>query len=357
MTERKKRRGLRFLTGFLLYLLILALLLGAVLYVFRDFLAVYEATRPERVLEQVRSDLAEHRFGEGCREAVSALGLTLQSEEEVMPFVSALLENARLVEDLTQSGEDRRSFRIVADGIECGRFTLRQQEPLAYGFAPWAVSEVQFDFSPWLYSLSVTVPEDYSVKCGDTALDRSFVTDTGIRYAALGTCYDDLEGLPTMLRYEARPLLGETSLRVFDASGRELSPEEQNEDYYLDTCTPEQKEQMQAFAEQFVRRYVNFTAYRADYHQLKAMLAPGSAAARRLEQAVGEQWWSGSNSCELLSTGVKHCVDLHDGRLLLDLSYDTETTNIGDPVVGTYSMRLLLIEQNGQLQAVHIFNY
>ena len=113
MTERKKRRGLRFLTGFLLYLLMLALLLGAVLYVFRDFLAVYEATRPERALEQVRSDLAEHRFGEGCREAVSALGLTLQSEEEVMPFVSALLENARLVEDLTQSGEDRRSFRIV----------------------------------------------------------------------------------------------------------------------------------------------------------------------------------------------------------------------------------------------------
>ena len=216
---------------------------------------------------------------------------------------------------------------------------------------------MQFDFSPWLYSLSVTVPEDYSVKCGDTALDRSFVTDTGIRYAARGTCYDDLEGLPTMLRYEARPLLGEARLRVFDASGRELSPEEQNEDYYLDTCTPEQKEQMQAFAELFVRRYVNFTAYRADYHQLKAMLAPGSAAARRLEQAVGEQWWSGSNSCELLSTGVKHCVDLHDGRLLLDLSYDTETTNIGDPVVGTYSMRLLLIEQNGQLQAVHIFNY
>ena len=49
---------------------VLALLLGAVLYVFRDFLAVYEATRPERVLEQVRSDLAEHRFGEGCREAL-----------------------------------------------------------------------------------------------------------------------------------------------------------------------------------------------------------------------------------------------------------------------------------------------
>ena len=357
MAERKQRRTKRFFPGFLLYLLILSLLLGAALFVLRDFLRVYEATRPERALEQVRSDFAEHRFGESCREAVSALGLTLQSEEEVMPFVSALLEDARLVEDVTHNSEDRRVCRIVADGVECGRLTLRQQEPLAYGFAPWAVSEEQFDFSPWLYSLSVTVPGDYSVYCGDTALDRSFVTETGVRYAALGECYDVLEGLPTMLRYESGPLLSEASLRVFDASGRELSPEEQNEDYYLDTCTPERKEQMRAYADLFVRHYVNFTAYRADYHQLKAMLAPGSAAATRLEQAVGEQWWSGSSRCELLSARVKHCVDLGDGRLLLDLSYETETTINGDPVTATYSMRLVLIELNGALQAVHIFNY
>lgn len=357
MTEQKKRRALRFLPGFLLYLLILALLLGAALFVLRDFLRAYEATRPERALEQVRSDFAEHRFGESCREAVSALGLTLQSEEDAMPFVSALLEDARLVEDVTQNNEDRRVYRIVSDGVACGRLTLRQQEPLAYGFAPWAVSEEQFDFSPWLYSLSVTVPEEYSVKCGDTALDQSFVTDTGIRYAALGECYDDLEGLPTMLRYEAGPLLSAATLRVFDASGRELSPEERNEDCYLDNCSAERKEQMRDFAELFVRSYVNFTAYRADYHQLKAMLAPGSAAAKRLDQAVGEQWWSGSSTCDLLSNRVRHCVDLGDGRLLLDLSYETETTNAAGTVTATYSMRLVLIEQGGALQAVHIFNY
>ena len=120
---------------------------------------------------------------------------------------------------------------------------------------------------------------------------------------------------------------------------------------------PEQKEQMQAFAELFVRRYVNFTAYRADYHQLSAMLAPGSAAAKRLDQAVGEQWWSGSSTCDLLSSRVRHCVDLGDGRLLLDLSYETETTNAAGTVTATYSMRLVLIEQDGALQAVHIFNY
>lgn len=356
MTEQKRRRS-RFLPGFLLYLLFLGLLLGALLFVFRDFLRVYEVTRPERALEQLQSDFAAHRFGEGCREAVSALGLTLQSEEEAMTAVSALLEDADFVEDVTLSGEAQRVCRIVADGVTCGHLTLRQQEAMAYGLAPWAAGELRYDFSPWLYSLSVTVPEGYSVYCGDTALDQSFVTESGVRYGALGACYDDLEGLPTMLRYEAWPLLGEASLRVFDASGRELSPEEQNEDYYLDNCSAERKEQMQAFADLFVRSYVNFTAYRADYHQLSALLAPGSAAAKRLEQAVGEQWWSGSSTCELLSNRVRHCVDLGDGRLLLDLSYETETTNAVGPVTATYSMRLVLIKQDGALQAVHIFNY
>lgn len=359
MAEQKRRRGRRgrFLPGFLLYLLFLGLLLGAVLFVFRDFLTIFEATRPERALEQVRSEFAEHRFGESCREAISTLDLPLQSEDEAMAAVSALLEDARLAEDVSQNSEERRVYRIIADGVECGRLALRQQEALAYGFAPWAAEELHFDFSPWVYSLSVTVPEDYTVYCGDTALDRSYVTGAGIRYAALGECYDYLDDLPAMVRYEAGPLLGETSLRVFDTAGRELSPGEQNEERYLDNCSPEQKERIQAFAEQFVPCYVHFTAYKADYHQLNSLLAPGSAAARRLEQAVGEKWWSRAGYCHLLSSRVNRCVDLGEGRLLLDLSYQTETKIAEDPVTDTYSMRLVLIEQNGALQAVHMFNY
>ena len=114
MTEQKRRRS-RFLPGFLLYLLFLGLLLGALLFVFRDFLRVYEATRPERALEQLQSDFAAHRFGEGCREAVSALGLTLQSEEEAMTSVSALLEDADFVEDVEE--ELKGAFLAYAEHL------------------------------------------------------------------------------------------------------------------------------------------------------------------------------------------------------------------------------------------------
>lgn len=359
MTEPKRRlrRRSRFLPGFLIYLLILSVLLGAALYVLQDYLTVFEATRPERALEQYRRELVLNGPGESCREALSALDPRLQDMDEAEALAAARLQDARYVEDVSESREEQRVYRLLSEGVECGRLTLRRGEPQRYGFAPWAPAEVSFDFSHWFTSRAVTVTEDCSVYFGDHTLDASYIAARGIPFEALRECYEHLEDLPTLVRYETGPLWSEEPLRVFDAAGRELSPDEQNEDHYLDNCTPEQKQQMQTFAELFVSRYVNFTAYRADYQLLSSMLAPGSAAARRLEQAVGEKWWSGSSTCDLLSCGVNRCVDLGEGRLLLDLTYETETRVSEDPVTGTYSMRLVLVEQNGSLRAIHIFNY
>ena len=355
MTERKKNR---FWLGFAIYLLLLALLLGAALYVFRDFLICFEATRPERAVEAFGVRLER---GEADRSAVRAglkgLDLTLQSEDDAIAAALQKLRGARLAEDLSQSGEETRVCRVIADGVNCGSVTLRRQEAGRYGFAAWELGEERYDFSPWYYTLAVTVPTDYTVRCGGVTLDDSYVAERGIPYAALSECYETLEGMPTMQRYETGALLSEYTLQVFDASGRELSPEEQNEERYLDNCDAQTRERMAAYAERYVTSYVRFTSIKSDYGVLMSMLVPHSDAARRMEQAVGENWWSRSAYCELLGVEVNRCVDLGEGHLLLDLSYETETKIFSEPEVKRYNLRMLLVEQNGDLLAEHSFNY
>lgn len=355
MTERR-RRG-RFLLGWLIYLLILALILGAALYVLRDFLTYYEASRPARALEQYRGELAADGPGESAREALSALDFRLQSEDEALALAAARLEGARLREDISQSGEDSRVYRILADGSPCGSLTIRTQEAQRYGFAPWTPAERSYDFSRWFYTLSVTVPSGWTVACGDTVLTEDYITERGIPYRALRECYEHYEGLPAMVRYETGLLFADRSLHVYDAEGREVPAERQNEDAYLDNCGGELRERMRAYAEEFVAHYVSFTSVKGDYWPLNAMIVKGSPLATRIEQAVGEDWWSRTAYCNLLDCRVNRCVDLGEGRYLLDFSYDTETKAFDDPVTTTYNVRLVLFDSGGTLLANNMFNY
>ena len=355
MTERKKSR---FLPGFLLYLLLLALLLGAALWVFRDFLACFEATRPERTVEAYSDRLQRGEIDSAAlRAGLTGLDAKLQREDEALRVAREKLRAAKLIEDMSQSGEDLHVYRVVVDGLRCGTLTLHKQEAGRYGFAAWKVGAEHYDFSPWYYTLAVTVPTDYHVRCGEAALDESYVTERGIRYAALAECYETLENMPTMQRYETGPLLSEYTLQVSDPSGETLAPEEQNEERYLDNCDSDMRERMAAYAERYVTSYVRFTSSKADYNVLMNMLVPRSDAARRMEQAVGENWWSRSAYCELLEVEVNRCVDLGEGHLLLDLSYETETKIFSEPEVRRYNLRMLLVEQNGTLLAEHSFNY
>lgn len=354
MTEQKKSR---FLPGLLLYLLILGLLLAALLFVFRDFLRVFEDTRPERALERWRAELEQNGPDEACRETLAALDFSLQDEEEALADAQKLLADARLSEDLTQSTDARRVYRLITDGAECGRLTLEKGEPTRYGFAPWELRGESFDFSRWFYRLSITVPKEYSVRCGETPLGRRYQTDRSIHYDALKECYELLDRVPVMVRYETGLLLSETALHVFDRAGREVYPEEQNEEFYLDNCSPELCERMEAYAERFIPAYVEFTSIKNLAPLLKSMMVPGSSVARRIDQALGDSWWGGGRYCKLLDSRVNRCVDLGEGHLLLDVSYETETREFSENVTDSFSMRLILVDRDGTLLAEHCTNY
>ena len=342
MTEQKK--GSRFLVAFLLYLLLLALLLGAVLLVFRDFLTRYEATRPARAIEQYRQELKSSDLGERCRDALSKLDAALQDEAEVLSIVADRLENARIVEDVADSDEERRVYRILSEDTECGSLTLKRGPAQRYGFAPWTVAGERYDFSPWFHTLNVTVPENYSVRCANQELGRSYIVERDIRYEALSACYEFLEGLPTMVRYETGPLLTDSKLSVYDPEGTPVPPARQNETSYLDTCSREQREKMQRFAEAFLPYYLGFTSYRSQYNALKSFTVPDSPFARRLYLAISNSFFSVPNYSKLLSMECTHYVDLGD-RLLLELRYEVETTPATGREISTSGAWLLLREQ------------
>ena len=132
---RTEKRS-RFVPGLLLYLLVLVLLLSAALFILRDFLSCYEASRPVRALERYEAMLQEAPT-EACRDGLAGLDTKLESEEEALAWLQPRLQDAQLREDLAESSEGRKLYRVLMDGQVCGSVTLVQQEAGRFGFAPW----------------------------------------------------------------------------------------------------------------------------------------------------------------------------------------------------------------------------
>lgn len=350
---RTEKRS-RFVPGLLLYLLVLVLLLSAALFILRDFLSCYEASRPVRALERYEAMLQEAPT-EACRDGLAGLDTKLESEEEALAWLQPRLQDAQLREDLAESSEGRKLYRVLMDGQVCGSVTLVQQEAGRFGFAPWEIGEERYDFSPWLHTLSITVPAEYQVRLGTQTLGREYIVERALPFEALGECYELYDDLPTKTRYETGALLGEYALEAVDARQKPVAPEMLEDDRYLDNCSAEEKERLTAYAEAFVPAYVQYTSALVGLPTLSALIRNDSALYQRLRSVAADGFWRATYT-NLLSTEVDRTVNLGNGRWMMDLHYETESESYSGLVALEYHLRFVLEESNGTLLAVALYN-
>lgn len=357
----KKRRRSRFGLGLFLYALLLILLCAAALGMLNRYLAVYEQTRPGTALAFYRSELLSPDSTEGCRAALDGLDERLRSREDSLALVHELLEGAHFSESLAEGSESEKHYRVIAGGSVLGEVTLRPTGDEQYGLRPWTAAEEHYDFSALFHGVSATVPPGYHVFVGEHELGSGELKERDIPYALLADAYPLIEGLPTMRRYESGLFLGELPLRVTDAKGREIPPEEQTEDRYLDNCGAEDRGAVEAYVESFLKPYVLFTANIEQdgeryFNQIFPLSKPGSPLRQRLMEGQDAAWWSWVRSCELLEQKVTGCIDLGDGRFLADIDYTTKVVAISDPVVESFSLRMVLENTDGRLLGSYLYN-
>jgi len=358
---RADRSARHFRLGLFLYALVLILICGAVLLFLQRYLVVYEHTRPAAALEVYRAALLSENATEGFRAALDDLDPQLRSPEESLRLARDLLEGLQFSESIADSSEQEKCYRVLAGGQKLGELRLRTAGEEAYGLSGWECASEQYDLSAFFHGVSATVPPDYRVFVGEHVLGNAELKEKNVPYASLADAYPLLEGLPFMQRYESGLFIGELPLRVLDASGRELSPAQQNEEHYLDNCQPEDRNRIDAYVESFLKPYILFTAnidQEIDryYDQLLPLTLPGSALRQRLNEGKNSAWWSWVRSCELQEREITACTDLGDGRFLVDLVYTTKVVAIADPVIESYSLRMVLDDTTGKLLGSFLYN-
>ena len=369
MAEEKKKpeaqpvRKSGFASGLAVYIWIMLILIGVFLCFLYKYLGDYERSLPDYCVEDYKASLQEAVPAAAVR-ALDQPAALAQSEELKSAFLAALFQDAVLQKDAVNSRDYHYSYLVKAsDGQILGSAVFEPVGKASFGLTDWKLVEERYDFSGYYQTIEVTVPSDYTVYVDDQLLDRSCIRESGIAYEALSLCEEDYPLLPTMVRYETPPFLVDAAVRVLNEKGEEVSAEQMTEEFFLDRCPEETREQIEGFLPEFMSLYIQFSADINDsapyyYNQLSPMVVPGSVLSVRMKQADEGFGYSGTRHVELISVETDQVMSMGGGRYAVDLRYTEEITGsdreVG-PVQKERHILLVLVLADGQPQAEALY--
>lgn len=348
--------------GLALYAWVLLILMSIALVIFTHFLSVYERTRPQHAVDAYLLSL-QQQATPAVEAAFSDLDSAICSTEEDMAWVQPLLAEAVLARDPANSTEEQKAYLIrTADHQTIGSVLFAVTAREQYDLPVWEAVEEHFDFSPYYQHAEVTVPPDYSVYLGGKLLGPACIVETDIPYDTLEECYQHYSDLPTKVRYEDGPFVGEAALRVLDEQGRELAPDELTDARFLARCSEEQRSRAEAFVDAFLPVYVRFSSDinggGAQYYgELLSLVRRDSQLAQQMHMVLQSFGWSNTRASRLLSLSYHNMTDLGDGRLLVDFSYELEITALAGPTVRRDDVQLVLVEDGDSYLADAMYLY
>lgn len=365
ITEKRPKKKHGFLKFLGIYALVLLGIAALALVVFYLYIGTYERTRPATVMEAYTGSLTVDRLLELDGDFLAALDRNVQSEEEARACLEQVLEDLSFARRYAAAGAEAEAayvYALESQGQIIGNVSLSETGGSQMGFSVLQVSRESVDLAPLCQETEFVLPEDYKVFCNGAQLPESSVVERGIPYALLEAFYDSGYPMPSLMRVKAGPYLGQPELEVFNSQGEKLSPEQLNEAFYTDNCTPEEKEAIEAFAQEYIHRYTLYLSgailEAADgYMNLIGLVVPDSELQSRLQQAVGGLGFASSHGDTVQSVTLNGAMNVGGGCYVCDLTWEIETLGRAGYVTTINNGRLLLVRTEDRLRAAAQISY
>ena len=358
MQTKRKKSG-RFGRALLIYVLVFVLLAIAALGVFRQYLAAFEASRPATVLHDYLESCADGALSYPWGLALGKIDSEQGDGNDSRSWAQEKIRNATLREQLGSS-EEKTYALYDEDDICFETITLRQTEKDRWGFTGWKVADETVNLKPYTTTISLIIPEDYTVMLDGKALDSSFIVEKGIAYDALKPFAADITNPPLKMKVQFGPVLDGGEATVLDGKGQAVPEELQTEYYYLDTANEADRARVRDFVERWLSVYLPFADDLGGrgmgyFDAVYQMIIHGGEIETRIRQAIDGHEYGNVQKLEILSVDHDCCTDLGDGRFFTDFAYHIRTYGLHDPTEETYRMRLLVKEVYGTLYAEQMY--
>ena len=130
----------------------------------------------------------------------------------------------------------------------------------------------------------------------------------------------------------------------------------------INNCTEQEVKALDAFAEDYIHRYVTFTSSVNDsryenYADLAAYMVPDGKLAARMFDAIEGLYYAQSYADNIVSITINHRVNIGDGRYMCDVTYLVDTTGKAGVVQTTNNVKIIVVETSDGLKAEAMTSY
>lgn len=367
--RHKKKHGIGwFLFGMAVYAVVI---LGAAFFGLKElwaFLESYEASRDYHTIDAYMENLTPEHICDTQADLIAQVDHNVQSEEECrQALLSALTEDITYARKAAECTDTKQVYILRCGKQVIGSFSIAARQPDEYGFTPWEFASESFDLSYMIGStVSAVSPMDYPVYVNGVQLDDSYVVDTSSEQIKFLTDYYEEYDLPVFYTktYEAGPFLGDLTIEVTDPEGDPYVYDETmfDKDALADNCTDQEKDELDTFVREFLKRYILFAGCANDraesnYNWVIQLVVPGSTLASRMLNALDGMQFAQSMGDELDTVTTNHRVKLSDGVYLYDVTYLVNTVGREGVVQTTNNAHVIVVEQNGSLLVDRLIAY
>jgi len=352
-----KRKFPNFLTGMAIYGAVVLTLILIGLTLFWGFLTAFEASRPRNAVDGYLESLtAGHIREEALPALLEQVDTRVQDEAACRERLTESLEGKlTAAKNVSRSTADIQVYILRQGSQVIGSFQMERTGKPSWGFTPWTVTGEEFDLSFLLGNkVSLTVPPGYTVYVDGKPLPGSCVTQEDIPYPELAEFVGDYD-LPTLMRYEAGPFLGQARVTLTDDEGNAVTPDAGSE-VFLDNCSPEEREAVDQAARAFVQTYVDYVSCTGSdpattLQWLRKLMVPDSALAKRMRDALAGLHWVSDRHATVSGMEVGLISRLGEDLYFCNVTYTVNTRDITGQVQVESRVKLLLRQTGGKLLA------
>ena len=361
MMEKKKKSGLGYFLGLLIYVLVALAAIAFLMVWLWGFAEEYEDSRPTGTMNAYIQSLNENLWSDQIAQTIAGMPHEFQSDEECAQVVKEMLNQGISYARTASGGSvDQVNYSLLCGSKIIGKVTLMEDSSKAdqvrHGMLPWIVTAEEFDFSGLYSSVEVTVPDNYTVTLNGVELGEEYIVGEPIPFSLLEDYYGSYDQLPVMVTYRADHLFGQIEPVVYDSNGNVFQVDEtRGEEQFLNNCSDEVLERLTDFTERFAERYQYYMAAVGDdpatvyADRLSGYILKGSDLEFRMKAAQDGLFYAHSNSMRVNETTLNSAVSFGGGVYLCDFSSDYTVWGRNGEEDQENHMRMIVVDVRGDM--------
>lgn len=284
----------RFAIGLIIYAVVMSLLILAGLFLFWHYIAAYELSLVEGVMDDYLADGLAADVNRDIDRFAASHETVFESAEEIAGALRSAVENGEL-SYRKAAGEytnEEPVFSIRLGKQELGRVYFRSYSggALDFGFSRWFVHRTELDLDSFSRAYTVLAPSEAPVTLNGELMTASNCSVVWEEPAELLPYSDELNETPLCALYTFSAI---SPVRVGLSSGEDEYMLSQDENSFTVTqiCPSELSEQLYKYSEGFVRAYIGFTSKSAGLGAVTGYLIPNSTLYQRMYAALEGLTW------------------------------------------------------------------